>query len=574
MGSATVYETTHGTAAALAHFYLSDWFIALLALLGINLAAALAVRFPWKGHQFGFCVTHLSVVLILAGAWVTYRFGFEARITLAEGETSSTCQLQADQLIFRVEEDNEIKEVRETIGQPLRDGLPSRAITIGGQAMARVQQYLHAAIPGTQVVEDSPEGIPAVQLDMQMGEQTAERWVFATDPEAAANQQIVYYMPSDQAHMQEILEGVTSEGTQDLGRIVVEVADQEYEISVADAMQDPAPIGQTGFKVRVLRQLPHASVGPEGQVTSASSQPVNPAVQLQFITPTGSYTEWAFARFPDMRSMHEEQHAVPIDARYVTRTQRPMVELVADTQSSEHVYVRFNPPEQPPETRRVNLGELVTTPWQQITFRVSKRSPSIMLKRTFVPASPNSDEARPAVQLQIQAAGETADVWVRKYTAQNVDIAGNTYGITYVDAVEDLGFELTLNDFEIGRYPGTGQPRTYVSQVVFHDPETDEKSEQTISMNEPGAYGGYRFYQSSFQENRETGGMSSVLSIARDPGQPIVFIGYIVLFFGMAWIVVTRVKLLHSQNTQQEQASRTSVSTSKPNQQSEGEVVS
>ncbi|MEK7325707.1 MAG: hypothetical protein AAB217_10680, partial [Chloroflexota bacterium] len=43
----TLYESAHGTEQALAAFYMSRWFHGLLALLGVNVFVALALRFPF-----------------------------------------------------------------------------------------------------------------------------------------------------------------------------------------------------------------------------------------------------------------------------------------------------------------------------------------------------------------------------------------------------------------------------------------------------------------------------------------------------------------------------------------------
>ena len=59
-------------------------------------------------------------------------------------------------------------------------------------------------------------------------------------------------------------------------------------------------------------------------------------------------------------------------------------------------------------------------------------------------------------------------------------------------------------------------------------------------MNHPTEYGGYSFYQSSFDQSGEKA--ISVLSVARDPGQPAVFAGYFMMMTGMIWVLVVRMK--------------------------------
>jgi len=59
-------------------------------------------------------------------------------------------------------------------------------------------------------------------------------------------------------------------------------------------------------------------------------------------------------------------------------------------------------------------------------------------------------------------------------------------------------------------------------------------------MNHPAKHGGYTLYQSRYSQ-QEGGQAISFLSVARDPGQPIVFAGYIALMTGMLVVLGTRI---------------------------------
>lgn len=90
--------------------------------------------------------------------------------------------------------------------------------------------------------------------------------------------------------------------------------------------------------------------------------------------------------------------------------------------------------------------------------------------------------------------------------------------------VRMLPFQFSLDSFAIAYYPGTETPSDYVSRVSV------EGEKFTISMNKPLHYKGYRFYQSSFDED----GRGSWLSINYDPwGTGITYCGYILLFLSI-----------------------------------------
>ena len=67
-----------------------------------------------------------------------------------------------------------------------------------------------------------------------------------------------------------------------------------------------------------------------------------------------------------------------------------------------------------------------------------------------------------------------------------------------------LGFELKLDDFDMGFEPGTEQPTHFVSQVRLTDASAGIKDEpHTISMNNPLDHRGFTFYQSNYIRVRD-----------------------------------------------------------------------
>lgn len=90
--------------------------------------------------------------------------------------------------------------------------------------------------------------------------------------------------------------------------------------------------------------------------------------------------------------------------------------------------------------------------------------------------------------------------------------------------VQMLPFQFSLDSFAISYYPGTETPSDYVSRVSIGGKNF------TISMNNPLKYKGYRFYQSSFDED----GKGSWLSVNYDPwGTTITYCGYILLLLSI-----------------------------------------
>ncbi|MGE0079787.1 MAG: cytochrome c biogenesis protein ResB [Thiohalomonadaceae bacterium] len=65
--------------------------------------------------------------------------------------------------------------------------------------------------------------------------------------------------------------------------------------------------------------------------------------------------------------------------------------------------------------------------------------------------------------------------------------------------LQKLPFRIELVDFRVEHYP-SGQPKSFESDLVIHDPELDEPLKRTIAVNHPLIYKGYAIYQASFSD--------------------------------------------------------------------------
>jgi ABC-type transport system involved in cytochrome c biogenesis permease subunit len=85
----TCLENWHGEAAAKFAIYGAWWFVALGALMGLNILAALAIRLPWRRRLTGFVTAHLGLLILLAGCLVSRQGGVEATLGIFEHRAAS-----------------------------------------------------------------------------------------------------------------------------------------------------------------------------------------------------------------------------------------------------------------------------------------------------------------------------------------------------------------------------------------------------------------------------------------------------------------------------------------------------
>jgi cytochrome c-type biogenesis protein CcsB len=109
--------------------------------------------------------------------------------------------------------------------------------------------------------------------------------------------------------------------------------------------------------------------------------------------------------------------------------------------------------------------------------------------------------------------------------------------LTYGSEQISLPFELHLRDFQLERYIGSESPSSFASEITLMDKEKDVNRDVRIFMNNTLKYRGYRFYQSSYDQDE----LGTVLSVNKDFwGSLVTYIGYFLMTLGMILSLVNR----------------------------------
>jgi cytochrome c-type biogenesis protein CcsB len=107
---------------------------------------------------------------------------------------------------------------------------------------------------------------------------------------------------------------------------------------------------------------------------------------------------------------------------------------------------------------------------------------------------------------------------------------GATFKMTYGAKEILLPFSIKLVDFQLERYPGSMSPSSYASDVTLIDKEKNTNIDYKIYMNHVLNYGGYRFFQSSYDSDEQ----GTILSVAHDYwGSFFTYLGYFLMSLGM-----------------------------------------
>jgi hypothetical protein len=168
-------------------------------------------------------------------------------------------------------------------------------------------------------------------------------------------------------------------------------------------------------------------------------------------------------------------------------------------------------------------GDVVETGWMGLVLRVLKYMPEARQEISFKKIERSSPMASAAIQVDFNGQKH----WLSINSMLKLFTDNAVYIVTYANRRLDLGFDMKLKNFKVGRYQGTMRAASYESVV-----EVPGLGDHLISMNEPLKHAGFTFYQASFQEDEQGRPTASVLSVNRDPGRWIKYLGSLLLVLG------------------------------------------
>ncbi|HVP13651.1 MAG TPA: cytochrome c biogenesis protein ResB [Phycisphaerae bacterium] len=576
MACATVFESAHSPEQALGTFYRAWWFKLLLSLLAVNSLVAIVLRYPFSGRHIGFLLTHASILLILAGALVSEGLGVNGRISIVEGQATDHFA-NPDQEVIIVANPRDRTQTEFDLdgrifggftavdkrppvslgerflgifGESAAAGKALAGFHVKGNSTIEIVRYIPDSDLVERIADDSARPNCALEVTLSTNDQMMSAWVVQNESASLGPLTVGFRMIGDAAELARLIEEHPTAQPASAGIVKIEYNGTTYQIPLDSCMNKSAPVDDTGYSVRVLRYLPHATVGHDGQITNASDRAVNPFIEAELTGPGGTEKRMAFARFPEFSSMHNamqkgasasQPSSENLKLTFVTAEAlgpNTPIEILGGPDGK--LYVRFAREDGSWTTHELRVGEAVETPWHGGKFMLLQRYDHARQVRSASPVEPVRANRTPAILVKMGGGEKGTEAWLRKDEAQTVEEGGQRWSLTYTDQEVPLGYKLTLNRFHVGHYPGEMAPRSFESHITISEPLAGREENRTISMNQPVAFGGFSLFQSSYQQGE--GGATSVLSVARDPGQPIVFVGYITMLIGMIVVLITRMR--------------------------------
>jgi len=413
----TVFESKYGAKVASQEIYRSIWMQGILWLLLTNIAAVAFSRWPWKKHHVGFLITHLGLIVLLFGSFLTQRLGIDGSLALAPGESTSRIKIDENMLnVFRAVSgksyDLLLSEPLDlSLRKPLKKAKEWTLPDPDGTKL-RVVEFLPKAIRSVTAIDKAPgQGVPAFHYALSGSRANMEDWVFFQND-----------------------------------------------------------------KKGNIRELGPARIRFQVEKPNSKQKVTKPTLFI--------YTEGKQG-LPFLAVAHPKEQKLKF-------------------------------------LGKIELQKAVTLGWMDFTFTMLAYHSSAIPVADYQPIVNSIGEAYQVIAVEI----DNEKLWVELGAAAQIAKNNALYYVQYAPKQVDIGFELKLDDFKVGYYEGTNRAKSYESSVSF----ADEK--HLISMNEPLKQNGFTFYQASFETDDDGKPILSVLSVNRDPGRWVKYLGSLMIVLG------------------------------------------
>ncbi|MBU3758940.1 MAG: cytochrome c biogenesis protein ResB [Candidatus Omnitrophica bacterium] len=542
LSAGTIVESLHGPDAAKLLVYDTLWFAAVLVLLGVNVLAAALDRLPWQKKHTGFVITHLGIIVILVGSFMTRYLMIDGQMPVAEGESGAHVTV-SEPLVYVFEDGSRRDAILKVNKKPFAwegreklkglEGWPFELYLLRYYPKARVQETLEEAAEGPAAVEITLHN-EFVRQQVQLRENDPMRSQADLGPARVTI--------SDKP-MEELSPALSEPSLE------IVFGNETKTIVIPSGAEFPfrSEIEGTPYRLTVTRILKNAVV--HGRELSddppAPGENVwkNPAAELTLEGPKLKENHTVFSRFPDFPTAHGMK---PSEAGAVLRFRAPhdgeetaARELRIVSAEGDMTYqIRSG---SGITSGKIEAGAEIETGWMNLKFRVDRVLKHSRLERSFNP-HPNTSEAEDlASAVQVEAAGKgfRRSYWLAAGYREKFEVEGKTVHVVYGQRRIPLGFKVELKDFKIEHYPGTEKPAGFSSDVILKDETRGVVREAHISMNNPLIYNGFRIYQAAYSQNPGEPEIS-VFAVGRDPGVPIKYAGSVILVSGITIMFAMR----------------------------------
>lgn len=558
VAAGTIFESLYNAAYANLAVYGTTWFFGLMVVLWLNIFCAALSRWPWKKHHIGFVVTHLGMLTLLVGGFMTSSMGIDGSLQIPEGQENATVVLPGLSLGYQLEGSPTPQTVRfkRTLGEQSGSDLSSINSALGH--VMTVEKF----IPFAQVEQSyagSGDAQGPVSLSFILKSQffNVNEWLHSADrPEmqmGPARIRLVegrYERPSPRGPARTLAKPPVKTGAQSFLVVLDKESGKELKKLNVDGLRKGATVN--GVTLKLIHSFRFAVVTNNkiGENDEPNANP-NPALEIALSKSGEDQRDVVYAKYPEF-SLNKKGN-FGLSFRYETSGTDAyssdsaaiggagpgpggnVVEFHFDRANKESVQVVLLKNGEYVTEKLMKEGDAFTTPWMGMTVFLGSVIYGSQAVTKVTPIKPEKGGDLPPGAVFVKTAGNEQGFWLALGEVKPVQISGRPAMVAFQNETLELPFRLKLQKFSKVDYPGTQTAMSYESLVEL----SRNQSLHTISMNEPLKEAGYTLYQASYQL---TPGQPpvTVLSVNRDPGRPVKYAGGIILSIGIITFTLMR----------------------------------
>jgi hypothetical protein len=574
----TVVEAAFGRQFAVWYVYGASWFLALLGLVGLNLAAGILIRFPWPVSAWCSVALRAGMLMLVVGAAVTVVYGIEGQVVLRKGHDAenmsvkSLCRLTVMRPSQRGQRSTQITFAPGPVDWP-----EGRLIDFGVKDGfgVRVVKYLRYSRDRIEWVRDDANFIgPALQLAMTgngngpVGEEWLTSSAFGGEATVGPTRFELLPIPVE-TMLADFLK--TPENLGASGSLSVHFDGRVETLRVEDCLGKKIAIGSSGAAVEIAEYLANARPTADGRFRSLGDKPKNPMLELKVFLPDQNepVRQIAFARLPLMSLDGVRGYDLPVKFVYhhagVAHT--PGARFLQSPDGK--LYCRTVVDGALSDAREVTMGDRIAIgDGYEISIRnyLPRARQEISCEPSPI-AERECNAAGAAALVELTLGGQLRRLWLKQDDEQfgyrHFATPQGVVTVTLECEQRPLGFRICLKSLDrktdtnvatenAGKPDKGSSPRNareaggagssdagIVSLVDITDSTHPNPAGYRIATGQPISYGKFRICQEGCEEVQGHAS-ASVLKVAQDPGLMIKYAGCIVLLAGLVGSMLLR----------------------------------
>ncbi len=536
----TLLESKYNAEYASLKIYKTWWFLIILFFLGVNILFSTLSRLPWKRRHVGFLVTHLGMLVLLFGSVLTMIWGIDGTMQIYEKSDSNLVFLQQNVLeidgnktfITRYLEKRDLSDITLANNANLKMStflpfvdVPEKNYDRGQNLNFKIKSPFFDVVQilNTELEKEVQMGPATFRLVEKQVQSDPVKSIKKLTPAKVVKGGSQLFIKDMKGALVKSL-NFEKKQSLDLGDIKLkitkifknaQIANNKIEEGDASrsnpALEIVATKGDQTAREIIYQNIPEFSLNPNGVFGYRLSFQMNASAPSENVGMSNSDQM-------QMPSNHPK-----VGAQVGDRIKNTVEFQILD---KGHVEVTLFKNGEQLMKKVLSEKEMLVTPWMgiELTFLGVRNATD---SYTPTESEPKRKMPLPASAILLKSP-QGEENWITENSEMNFMANNNPVRVYYGKERMFLPFALSLVKFEKNDYPGSEMAMNYKSFVQING----QGPVHEIYMNEPLKLEGYTFYQSSYQITPNSPALT-ILSVNRDPGRELKYIGSIILCLGI-----------------------------------------